>query len=556
MGNEQSNKATSRESSAHGKPKKGTVPLDNDEIETQQTTKPVKVPEQPQDVAAQNTATAQSPPATEYSVNTFAGASPARNANKSSMTKDGVMVTDALSDVRAKYHINPKELGHGHYGVVRKCMDRETKEWYAIKSIRKSKVGKVEVLKREIDILKEVDHPNIIKLVEIHEDSKYLHLVTELCTGGELFDRIIAKTQSPEGHFSEQNAAYLVKCILDAIRYCHEEKQIVHRDLKPENFLFKTKDEDSPIKIIDFGLSRHDNTASHGVMKTKVGTPYYVAPEVLRREYTKSCDIWSIGVITYILLCGYPPFYGDSDNQIFDSVRTGRFDFPSPDWDNISDSAKDFICCLLRKDPSLRLTAREALNHKWIVNANKKDDSKSKCARVSHDSIRSDHFKRYMGIKKLKRAALVHIASKLTNAEVGSLGDIFRQLDKNGDGQLTLEELNSALESGNCPKVVVNELRELRDDLKLGGEDSINWKEFLAATVDQNVMMQDEKIRAAFDHFKQSSSEFLQISDLVGFFGGADKAKEILGDIDGDGDGKISYEEFHDMMVKKSSFED
>jgi Protein kinase domain len=142
---------------------------------------------------------------------------------------DNVMITDALKDVRTGYHIEPKELGHGHYGVVRKCRDRQTGEWYAIKSIRKSKVAKIEVLKREIEILKEVNHPNIIKLIEVYEDERYLHLITELCTGGELFDRIIAKTHSSEGHFSEHDAAFLVRDILDAIRYCHEEKGIVHR---------------------------------------------------------------------------------------------------------------------------------------------------------------------------------------------------------------------------------------------------------------------------------------------------------------------------------------
>ena len=140
----------------------------------------------------------------------------------------------------------------------------------------------------------------------LHSSSSYT--LTELCTGGELFDRIIAKTESPEGHFSERDAAKIVRCILDAIAYCHDIKGIVHRDLKPENFLFKDPSENAPIKIIDFGLSRHDTQVGI-MMKTKVGTPYYVAPEVLSREYTKSCDIWSIGVITYILLCGYPPFY-------------------------------------------------------------------------------------------------------------------------------------------------------------------------------------------------------------------------------------------------------
>ncbi|KAL3937040.1 MAG: hypothetical protein SGBAC_007766 [Bacillariaceae sp.] len=164
---------------------------------------------------------------------------------------------------------------------------------------------------REIQILKEVKHPNIIALIDVFEDAKYLHLVTELCTGGELFDRIIAKTQSAEGHFSEHDASQLVRDILDAIAYCHDVKGIVHRDLKPENFLFLKEAEDAPIKIIDFGLSRH-NDANQGIMKTKV------------------------------------------DAEIFDSVRTGKFDFPSPEWDNISSTAKEFVRYLLQKDPKER----------------------------------------------------------------------------------------------------------------------------------------------------------------------------------------------------------
>jgi serine/threonine protein kinase len=174
-------------------------------------------------------------------------------------------------------------------------MDRESKEWFAIKSIRKSKVSKIEVLKREIQILKEVKHPNIIALIDVFEDSKYLHLVTELCTGGELFDRIIAKTQSVEGHFSEHDAAQLVKDILDAITYCHDVKGIVHRDLKPENFLFLTKAEDSPIKIIDFGLSRH-NDVNQGIMKTKVGKRAIISgyheTKTFERSLNSNLSLW------------------------------------------------------------------------------------------------------------------------------------------------------------------------------------------------------------------------------------------------------------------------
>lgn len=196
--------------------------------------------------------------------------------------------------------MDDQELGVGLYGTVRKCKHRETGEWCAVKSIKKNKVSEIATLKREITILQQVKHSSIIKLVDVFEDERYLHLVTELCTGGELFDRIIDKFESDEGHFAEFEAAKLVNDVMDAIRYCHS-LGIVHRDLKPENFLFLTSADDSPIKIIDFGLSRHDDV-NNGVMKTRVGTPYYVAPEVLKQKYTNACDCWSLGVITYILL--------------------------------------------------------------------------------------------------------------------------------------------------------------------------------------------------------------------------------------------------------------
>eukprot|EP00980_Cylindrotheca_fusiformis_P027545 scaffold21033_cov168-Cylindrotheca_fusiformis.AAC.2 len=478
----------------------------------------------------------------EPSVHTFAGNSSTRRDRS-----DPVMITDALADVRVKYHINPKELGHGHYGVVRKCMDRESKEWFAIKSIRKSKVSKIEVLMREIQILKEVKHPNIIALIDVFEDSKYLHLVTELCTGGELFDRIIAKTQSAEGHFSEHDAAQLVRDILDAIAYCHDVKGIVHRDLKPENFLFLTEAEDAPIKIIDFGLSRH-NDVNQGIMKTKVGTPYYVAPEVLRRQYTKSCDIWSIGVITYILLCGYPPFYGDSDAEIFDSVRTGKFDFPSPEWDNISSTAKAFVRYLLQKDPKARPTAAQAMNHNWIVMHLDEGQSKANEPSLLRNTDRSTTFQKFLAMQKLKKAALVAIASNLTQAEVGSLGDIFRRIDQTGDGVMTLTELDDAISQGRVPQEIQADINALKEELELSDTDTLNWKAFLAATVDKNLVIREDKIKFAFDHFKHSDTDHLILEDFVAIFESEAQAKEIFEFLDSDCDGKVSFEDFRKAL--------
>lgn len=474
---------------------------------------------------------------------------PASNSGHFRRNETSVMITDALKDVRTNYHIETKELGHGHYGVVRKCRHRQTGEWYAIKSIRKAKVSKIEVLKREIAILKEVKHPHIIELIEVYEDERYLHLITELCTGGELFDRIIAKTQSAEGHFSEHDAAVLVRDILDAIRYCHDEKGIVHRDLKPENFLFLTEADDAPVKIIDFGLSRHDDTYM-GIMQTKVGTPYYVAPEVLRREYTNSCDIWSIGVITYILLCGYPPFYGDSDTQIFESVRVGRFDFPSPEWDEVSASAKKFVTLMLQKDPKNRPSAAKALRHDWLVEQVGFVDVDKRVGSISHRSVRTGHFTNYLAMKKLKKAALGHIATNLTQSEVGTLKEIFQAMDKNRDGLISLSDLDSAIERGRFNERLLHDLQELRSDLALSGDEQIDWRDFVASTLDRSVALREDNIRVAFEHFRHSHAEYLTIDDLADIFGGKSHAEEVMNVLDTDKDGKVSFDDFRYALVE------
>jgi len=265
-----------------------------------------------------------------------------------------IRIVDSLASVRAVYSVDKTPIGRGHYGVVRKCTHRETGQVYAVKTINKAKTENPTMLKREVNILKELKHPYILELVDVFEDDKYLHLVTELCTGGELFDLIVAKSNEEESDsacFSEVAAARIMHDSLNAIVYCHE-RGIVHRDIKPENFLLATDASDSHIKLIDFGLSRR--TSSFHRMHSKVGTPYYVAPEVLRENYTKACDVWSLGVIAYILLCGYPPFHGDNDAQVFRKIKSGIFDFPSPEWDHISEEAKAFIQSILQLDPDKR----------------------------------------------------------------------------------------------------------------------------------------------------------------------------------------------------------
>jgi calcium-dependent protein kinase len=205
--------------------------------------------------------------------------------------------------------------------------NKTTGEKRACKQLTKGKIANMEKFTIEINIMIKMDHPNIIKLYEVFEDNRYIHLIMEMCTGGELFDRIIDRINKKK-LFTEKEAAIIFKQMMSAICYCHGQK-ICHRDLKPENLLLCNNSEDSPIKVIDFGLSKIF-TDNNRKMTTKVGTAYYVSPEVLAGDYDEKCDIWSAGVILYILLTGEPPFNGPNDNEIYKKIIAKKYSFPSP----------------------------------------------------------------------------------------------------------------------------------------------------------------------------------------------------------------------------------
>ena len=281
--------------------------------------------------------------------------------------------------------------------------------------------------------------------------------------------------------------------------------------------------------------------------------PYYVAPEVLRREYTKSCDIWSIGVITYILLCGYPPFYGDSDTQIFESVKIGRFDFPSPEWDDISQSAKDFVIALLKKNPKDRPTAATALQHTWLVEqlGAEQEDAQKKALMIK-SSRRTQNFQKYLALKKLKKAALGYIASNMTQTEVGALEDAFKSMDKHHTGRITLSDLDEAIEKGSFGAELSQDLRALRNDLSLNDDTEMNYRDFLAATIDRSLAMREDNVKMAFDHFHRhaTESDYLTQEDLLDIFGADAHARDVMEFLDHDGDGKVSFEDFKHAIAE------
>lgn len=279
---------------------------------------------------------------------------------------------DKQPSIEDKYVIK-ELLGTGAFSEVRLCEHRETGQAFAVKIIdKKALKGKEDSLENEIRVLKRFSakrqendpdrtwftHPNIVQLFETYEDKSKVYLIMELVTGGELFDRIVEK-----GSYTEKDASYLIRQVLEAVDYMHEQG-VVHRDLKPENLLYYNPAEDSKIMISDFGLSKMEDS---GFMATACGTPGYVAPEVLaQKPYGKAVDVWSIGVISYILLCGYPPFYDENDANLFAQILKGEFEFDSPYWDEISESAKDFIRHLMCVNVEKRFTCKLALAHPWI----------------------------------------------------------------------------------------------------------------------------------------------------------------------------------------------
>uniref|UniRef100_A0A6Q2Y5M8 Calcium/calmodulin-dependent protein kinase type IV n=1 Tax=Esox lucius TaxID=8010 RepID=A0A6Q2Y5M8_ESOLU len=247
----------------------------------------------------------------------------------------------------------------GATSVVCRCRQKGTQKPYAVKTLKKTVDKKI--VRTEIGVLVRLSHPNIIKLKEIFETPSEISLVLELVTGGELFDRVVEK-----GFYTERDAADSVRQVLEAVAYLHE-NGVVHRDLKPENLLYATSAPDAPLKIADFGLSKIID--DQVTMKTVCGTPGYCAPEILRGcAYGPEVDMWSVGVITYILLCGFEPFFDErGDQYMFKRILNCEYEFVSPWWDNVSINAKDLVRKLIVQDPKKRLTTLQALQHPWVT---------------------------------------------------------------------------------------------------------------------------------------------------------------------------------------------
>ncbi|GAA0170081.1 non-receptor serine/threonine protein kinase [Lithospermum erythrorhizon] len=444
-------------------------------------------------------------------------------------------------NIRDLYTLGRK-LGQGQFGTTYLCTENSTGIDYACKSIAKRKLiakEDVEDVRREIQIMHHLaGQKNIVLIKGAYEDPLYVHIVMELCGGGELFDRIIQR-----GHYSERKAAELTKIVVGVVEACHS-LGVMHRDLKPENFLLVNKADDFSIKAIDFGLSVFFKPGQ--IFTDVVGSPYYVAPEVLLKHYGAEADVWTAGVILYILLSGVPPFWAESQQGIFDAVLKGHIDFDSDPWPVISDSAKDLIRKMLCKSPSERLTAHEVLCHPWICENGVAPDR-------SLDPAVLSRLKTFSAMNKLKKMALRVIAERLSEEEIAGLKEMFTAMDTDNSGAITFEELKSGLKKyGSTLKDT--EIRDLMDAADVDNSGTIDYGEFVAATIHLNKLEREEHLVAAFRYFDKDGSGYITVDELQQACAEHSMTdvllEDIIKEVDQDNDGRIDYGEFVAMMQK------
>ncbi|CAB9500986.1 MAP kinase-activated protein kinase 2 (Fragment) [Seminavis robusta] len=491
-------------------------------------------------------------------------------------------------------------LGEGGYGEVYRCCHMESGLERAVKVVFKDPTLPLEERDnqaKEFHILKECDHPNLLHMYELFEDELSFYIVTDIITGGELYDELELC-----GNFTEEDTQILMNVLLSCINYCHQQG-LVHKDLKPENILLEATKDFHSLKIIDFGLAQQlappvspphylqpkftDIVDDHN--STFEGSKYYLAPECIQgMPTTTKSDIWAIGVIAFVMLGGYAPFDGDTDEQVHRAIVQGYFDFSEETWDDVSEDAKDFVRMLLTYDADARPTAETMLQHPWLApvrNDTRNEQQRRASTRASLTDLQSFH----SADSKLKQATCAIIASQfLSNHEKEEIDEIFRSLDTSGKGTLTLEDLRRAYqdffpnddedgEEGECDADTTSsssssskpqiksctisdeQIQELIRQVNFSGSGSISYSEFTVATMMEKNLIDDDKLRAAFAYFDkegtgvitaQNLKDALHIDDSHGSAADAYVTKKIIGQVSQSG--VIEFEDFKNMMSSRT----
>ncbi|XP_061358201.1 CDPK-related kinase 4-like [Gastrolobium bilobum] len=449
----------------------------------------------------------------------------------------------------AKFEIG-KEVGRGHFGHT--CWAKGKKgelkgQSVAVKIISKAKMTSaiaIEDVRREVKMLKALSgHKNLVKFYDAFEDVNNVYIVMELCEGGELLDRILDRG----GRYPEDDAKAILVQILDVVAFCHLQG-VVHRDLKPENFLFVSKDEDAVMKVIDFGLS--DFVRPDQRLNDIVGSAYYVAPEVLHRSYSVEGDLWSIGVISYILLCGSRPFWARTESGIFRSVLRANPNFDDSPWPSISPEAKDFVKRLLNKDHRKRMTAAQALAHPWLRN--------EKIA-IPLDILIYKLVKSYVRASPLKREALKALSKALTEDELVYLRAQFSLLEPK-DGYIWLENFRVALMKNATEAMKESRVLDILNLLEPLSYKKMDFEEFCAAAISVyqlEVHQEWDKISTtAFEYFEETGNRIITVEELAQEMSLGPSAYSLMGDWIRKSDGKLSlvgYTKFLHGVTMRSS---
>ncbi|XP_042433736.1 CDPK-related kinase 3-like isoform X1 [Zingiber officinale] len=409
----------------------------------------------------------------------------------------------------AKYELG-NEVGRGHFGHTCSATAKKGSikgQLVAVKIISKAKMTtpiSIEDVRREVKILKALSgHKNLVKFYEACEDTLNVYIVMELCKGGELLDRILSRG----GRYTEEDAKVIIVQILSVVAFCHLQG-VVHRDLKPENFLFAANDEHADMKLIDFGLS--DFIKPDERLNDIVGSAYYVAPEVLHRSYSTEADIWSIGVITYILLCGSRPFWSRTESGIFRSVLRADPNFVDSPWPDISPVAKDFVRRLLNKDYRKRMTAAQALTHPWLRDAQRQ---------IPLDMLIYRLVKSYLRATPLRQSALKALSKALTEDELFYMRLQFMLLEPTNDGYISLDNFRMALFQNATEAMSDSRVPDILNALEPLAFTRMDFEEFCAAAISpyhlEALNGWEQIASTAFEFFELEGNRVISIKELA-----------------------------------------